>query len=309
MNKLKNVGFAISKVAGRGGLVLKKYSPEILMVTGVVGVVTSTVLACKATLKLDDIVCDADDKIETIHDAFNGDIELKEGATYTEQDYKRDLVIAYVQKGAAIMKLYGPAVSLGVASIGCILGSHHIMSKRNVALVAAYKATEQAFEEYRKRVVDEYGEDKDHQFKYGTTKETITEVVKGEDGKDKKVKKTIEKNDPNMHSQYARFFDESSTQWSKTPEYNMVFLKCQQNFFNDMLNTRGHVFLNEVYDALGLPRSQAGAIVGWVKGQGDDYVDFGMYNPDSERARDFVNGYERSILLDFNVDGVIYDLI
>ncbi len=309
MNKLKNVGTVISKVAGRGGLVVKKYSPEILMVTGVVGVVASTVLACKATLKVEEVVGDADDQIDKIHDVHDGVYELKEGQTYSEEDYKRDLVIAYVQKGMGIIKLYGPAVSLGIASIGCIVGSHHIMSKRNIALVAAYKATEEAFQQYRKRVIEEYGEDKDHQLKFGTTKEIVTEVVKGEDGKDKKVKKTIEKNDPNMHSQYARFFDESSTQWSKTPEYNLVFLKCQQNFMNDLLNTRGHVFLNEVYDALGLPRSQAGAVVGWVKGQGDGYIDFGMYNPDSEKARDFVNGYERSILLDFNVDGVIYDLI
>ena len=229
MNKLKNIGTAISKVAGRGGLVVKKYSPEILMVTGVVGIVASTVLACKATLKVEDVVGDADDQIDKIHDVHDGVYELKEGQTYSEEDYKRDLVIAYVQKGMAIVKLYGPAVSIGVASIACIVGSHHIMTKRNVALVAAYKATEEAFQQYRKRVIDEYGEDKDHQFKFGTTKESITEVVKDENGKDKKVKKTIEKNDPNMHSQYARFFDESSTQWSKTPEYNLVFLKCQHN--------------------------------------------------------------------------------
>ena len=309
MNNFEKAKIAITKFAGRGGLVLKKYSPEILIVTGISGIVVSTVLACKATLKVDEVICDSDDKIQTIHDVYNGDVECKEGAIYTEEDYKKDLAIAYIQKGFAFVKLYGPAVSLGAASIACILGSHHIMSKRNVAIMAAYKATEEAFEQYRKRVVDEYGEDKDRQLKYGTTKETITETIKGEDGKDKKVKKTIEKNDPNMHSQYARFFDESSTQWSKTPEYNLTFLKCQQNYMNDLLNTRGHVFLNEVYDALGLPRSQAGAVVGWVKGHGDDFVDFGMYNPDSEKARDFVNGYERSILLDFNVDGVIYDLI
>jgi hypothetical protein len=132
-----------------------------------------------------------------------------------------------------------------------------------------------------------------------------------ENGKKIKSKKTIEVTDPNGVSQYARFFDESCVQWSKTPEYNLTFLNCQQNYANDLLHSRGHVFLNEVYDMLGIPRSQAGAVVGWVLGKDNDvgYIDFGIYDGNRMRARDFVNGYERSILLDFNVDGVIYDLI
>ena len=90
---------------------------------------------------------------------------------------------------------------------------------------------------------------------------------------------------------------------------NLFFLKAQQTNANVQLTVRGHVFLNEVYDMLGLPRTAAGAIVGWVRGNGDDVIDFGIWD-NNDINSDFVNGYNRSkILLDFNVDGVIYDII
>lgn len=305
MSKLTNIKGIIVKGAGRTGLVLKKYSPEILMGVGVVGVVTSAVLACKATLKVEELVDQSKetiDKIKTAHEEVSKEL-------YSDKDYQKDLTIAYTQTGVAFVKLYGPAVTLGVVSIGCLLGAHGIMKKRNIALMATYKALEQSFSDYRKRVVEELGADTDRKYHLGLKDETVEVVEENENGKKKKVKKTVEVVDPNKHSQYARFFDESSSQWSKVPEYNMVFLKSQQNYANDLLKARGHVFLNEVYDLLGLPRSQAGAVVGWVLGEGNDFVDFGMYNAGDEKVRDFINGYEPSILLDFNVDGVIYDLI
>jgi hypothetical protein len=176
-------------------------------------------------------------------------------------------------------------------------------------MIAAYKAVEQSFSDYRKRVVAEFGEEKDRLLKNGIKQSKVKVTELDEKGKTKTVEETIESADPNDISQYARFFDESSINWTKTAEYNMMFLTTQQNFANDLLHSRGHIFLNEVYDMLGIPRSQAGAVVGWVKGHGDDFVDFGIYDRESGKARDFVNGYERSILLDFNVAGVIYDLI
>ena len=145
--------------------------------------------------------------------------------------------------------------------------------------------------------------------KNGIKKENITVMEMNEKGKTVTSTKTIETVDKDGISQYARFFDESCINWSKTPEYNLMFLNGQQNFANDLLNARGHVFLNEVYDMLGIPRSQAGAVVGWVKGVGDDYIDFGIFEGKTAAARAFVNGAERNILIDFNVDGVIYDLI
>lgn len=306
MSKLNSIKQSISKATGRAGLVLKKNSPEILMGVGIAGIIGSTVLACKATLKLDEVVYKAKNTLETIdrtaEDEFYEDI-------YSEEDKVRDKTLVYVQTAAEVGKLYAPAIGLGAFSVGCLIGSHNIMKKRNLAVVAAYKAAEESFASYRKRVVEEFGAEKDKEYRFGLVRkeEMVTET--DDKGKTKKVKKVVETLDPNHVSQYARFFDDGCTNWSKTPEYNMIFLKAQQNYANDLLISRGHLFLNEVYDMLGIPRSQAGAVVGWVLNEdNDNFVDFGIYS-DNEQTRDFVNGYERSILLDFNVDGVIYDLI
>jgi len=304
---LSNLKNGLTLAIGRGGLLLKKHSPEILMVTGVVGIVASTVMACKATLKAGEIVEEHKDKLSKVEQAR----ELVSEESYSKEDYNKDKLIVAVQTTVEFVKLYGPAILVGAASIGCILGAHGIMRKRNLALVAAYKAIEQSFKDYRNRVIAEYGEEKDRLLKNGILQTKVFVLEIDENGKSKKSIKVTETMDPNGLSQYARFFDESSINWSKTPEYNLMFLKCQQNYANELLRTRGHIFLNEVYDMIGIPRSQAGAIVGWTKDVafGDGFVDFGIFNAESGVARDFVNGYERSILLDFNVDGVVYDMI
>lgn len=307
--KLANITGKLSKMTGKTGLIFKKYSPEILLVVGITGTIASTVLACRATLKVNDILDEHQENKKKINGVWE---KVKEGEIplddYSETDYKKDLTTAYIQTGANFVKLYGPAVTLGAASIACIIGGHGIMKKRNVALVAAYKAIEEGFNSYRQRVKEELGEETDYRYKNGIRSEEVIDIEKTKDGKTKKVKREKLVDDPNGLSVYARFFDESCEQWSKTPEYNLMFLKAQQNYFNNMLQARGHVFLNEVYDALGIPRSQAGTIVGWVIGDGDNFIDFGIFDGERERARAFVNGDEPSIRLDFNVDGVIYDL-
>jgi len=306
MSKLAIMKATLTKVVGRGGLTLRKCSPEILIGVGIIGVVATTVLACKATLKVDTVIDKAQKNIKKIKETHeNPDTE-----NYSEMDYQKDLTIVYVQTGVKLAKMYAPAVILGVVSISCLLGAHGIMKRRNIALVAAYRALDGSFKDYRRRVVDAYNSANDQEFKTGVHQTTVTEIEKDETGKNIKVKKPINKLDPNQYSTYARFFDEACVNWCKTPEYNRIFLHCQQNYANDLLKSRGHIFLNEVYDMIGIPRSQAGAVVGWVIGEdNDNFVDFGMFNVDKMGSRDFVNGYERSILLDFNVDGVIYDLI
>jgi len=308
--KISNILTSLSKMTGRTGLLIQAKSPEILLVIGITGAVASTVLACRATLKVETVL---DNHMETRNKIDHCWDKVKEGEVsldeYSDMDHKKDLVIAYTHTGLDFVKLYGPAVTLGVISLACIVGSHGIMKQRNVALMAAYQAVEKGFAAYRKRVVEEFGEEKDYMYKNGLRSETVIEEEVGENGKVKKVKKEKLVVDPNGFSMYARFFDESCSEWSKDPEYNLFFLKAQQNIFNDLLKVRGHVFLNEVYDALGIKRSRAGAVVGWVIRPGhDNFVDFGIFDGDREKVRDFVNGKERSILLDFNVDGVIYDL-
>lgn len=308
--KLTGAKLAVTKILGRPGLVLQKHSPEILLGLGLAGAIGSTILACRATLKCDAIFEKMKTDREKIEEASrlveNGGLSEEE---YTTSDKTKDTLILYKDAAIGFIKIYWPAVTLATTSIFCILGSHGIMKKRGVALAATVKALEEGFSAYRKRVVEEYGEETDYMFKNGLRAEQITETETDENGKEKKVKSTKITSDPNGLSVYARFFDESCANWCKTPEYNLMFLKTQQTYFNNMLLARGHVFLNEVYDSLGIERSQAGAVVGWCRGMGDDYIDFGIYNDKSCQARRFVNGDERTILLDFNVDGVIYDHI
>ena len=311
---LSNLAQTAKFAIGRGGLVLKKYSPEILTAAGVVGTVGATVLACKATLKVEDILDESKKKSNLINAVHDGEIEVD--AEYTDKDYSKDLLVNRTQTAVKLVKLYGPAISLGALSIASILGGQHILRKRNVAVMAAYKLCEESFTNYRSRVKEELGEEKDRQFYYGMTEETVKEKVKAKDGKTKTITKKVEKAPDHLYSQYARFFDEANSCWDKSPEQNMYFLKMVQNQMNDLLKARGHVFLNEVYDALGFERSEAGQLVGWVWNNdntamdaGDGYIDFGIFDGNDYAKRAFVNGDERSILLDFNVDGVIYDLI
>lgn len=306
----------ITKMAVRTGLQLKKYSPEILMVAGVAGIVGGTVMACRATLKLEAFMDEKAMMLESIeaagekgeHARTVGN-EQDQFYGYETEDYKHDTTIVKVQTAVGIAKMYAPAATLLIFGIACVLGSHGIMRKRNIALLGAYKMAEEAFTQYRGRVVEELGEEKDRQFRYGGRLEEIEVTTTDAKGKEKKETKTVLTADMNGLSQYARIFDESCPEWQKAAEWNFTFLNAQQNYWNDRLQAHGHVFLNEVYDALGFPRTQAGQVVGWVKGNGDNFIDFGIFDRDRQQVRDFVNGYERNIVLDFNVDGVVYDLI
>ena len=291
---------------------VEKHSPEILMGVGVVGVVTASVMACRATMKLDDILVEAAETREKIKEvAENPQYDDR----YSEEDAKKDLVINYVQTGKKVAALYAPAVAVGTIGIGCLLGSHDILRKRNAALSAAYVTVDKAFKEYKQRVVDRVGEEVEKEIRYGIKAEEIVEVVTDEEGNETALTETVNTMNPTLYSDYARFFDAASPCWQNDPEYNLMFLRAQQQYANDLLRAKGRLFLNDVYEMLGLEKSKAGQIVGWVydytgkNPNGDNYVDFGIYDMSKERVRAFVNGYEPNILLDFNVDGNIWDLM
>jgi hypothetical protein len=301
---------AVSRSVHKVGFKFKKHSPEILLATGIVGTVASTVMACKATTKISTIL----DETKATVDASHECVENPEMADqYTVEDSKKDLAIVYAQTGLKFAKLYGPSVLLGAASVGCILASHNIISNRNAALSAAYAGIFNDYKGYRNRVVERFGKELDQELKYNIKSEVIEEETVDEKGKKKKVKKTIRTVDPSNVSEYARFFDETALGWDKDAEYNLTFLLQQQSYFNDLLKSRGYVYLNEVYEALGIDHSKAGQIVGWVYDEenpvGDNYIDFGIHDLYDDQKRLFVNGKERSILLDFNVDGNILDLM
>ena len=302
----------VSRSINRIGFILKKHSPEILAATGTIGVVTSAVMACKATTKLGAILEKTKTDMEVIRTAMEHP-EYLEPEKYTEDDGKNDIRILYAKTGLNIIKLYAPSVILGGLSITAMLTSNNILRKRNIALAAAYTAVDKGFKEYRSRVVERFGEEMDRELRYNLKSKEIEETVVDEKGKEKTVKKTVNVVDPSTYSVYARFYDDGCNGWTKNPEDNLYFLKCQENYANDLLKTRGHLFLNEVYDMLGIPRTQAGQIVGWVYDEknpvGDNFVDFGILDLYDEKKREFVNGYERTILLDFNVDGEIFKIL
>ena len=292
---MKFVPGAITQKVARGALLAQKNSPGVLFGAGIVGVGVSTVLACRATLKMDEVLTESKRKVTTAKTLQHDD--------YSDYDRKRDLTLIRYQTSIKIVRLYAPAIIVGGLSIAALTRSHNILTRRNAALTAAYAALERGFNEYRARVISKYGEEEDRNLRYGTREVSVIDP-------ETKEKKMITRVAPGEPSIYARFFDNSCGPWSKEPEYNLIFLKAQQNYANDLLHARGHVFLNDVYDMLGMERSSAGSVVGWLftrNGTTDNFINFGVFEGKSDKARDFVNGFEGSILLDFNVDGVIYD--
>lgn len=289
------------------GFQLKKHSPEILIGVGITGAVVSTVLACKATTKVNAILEKTKESVDIIHDGIeNGEID---GVECTPEDGKKALAIVYTKAGLEFAKLYAPAIAVGALSITSILAAHNILNKRVVASAAAYAIVDKNFKDYRGRVVDRFGEALDRELRYNIKPQEVEEVVVDDEGNETVVKKTVQTASINEESDYARFFDEYCTGWDKNPEFNLLFLKNQQRFANEKLKAQGYLFLNDVYESLGIPKSQAGQSVGWIYDINDpccsNYVDFGIYDLHDEQKRLFVNGHERSILLDFNVDGNI----
>ena len=305
---------SLIRTTNKIGLILKKNSPKILMGVGIAGSVVSTVLACKATLKVKDILDEKNETVEQIHNCVED-----ETVDYNEEDKKKDLTILYAQTGIKLAKLYLPSIALGALSIASIVSGYKILNKRNVALAAAYTVVDKGFKNYRKNVVERFGEEVDRELRYNIKAKQIEEKYIDKDGNEKTRKKKVyeiseDKKPGEGISEYAKFFDEWNTdEHSKDPEYNLMFLRKQQDYANEVLKHQGYLFLNEVYDMLGIPRTQAGQVVGWIYDEnnptGDNYVDFGIYDLHDQQKRDFVNGLERNILLDFNVDGVIYDKI
>lgn len=289
---------------------IKNHSPEILVVTGICTGVAAAIIACKQTIKANDIVAEARKSLQNIEDvkelAANGEVE------YTEENEQEDRKTIGMQVTVGIVKTYALPVGLGILSITCILAGHHILKKRNVALAAAYSALSTDFMNYRKRVVDKYGKDVDFMLKNGLEKQIVAnQVIDPETGEVKETKKEVLTYEGDKLSQYARVFDEvGSTQWTPSADHNRAFLLMEQNYFNERIRTRGYIFLNEVYERLGFRPTKAGSVVGWVY-QNADYegIDFGIFTAHTQKAAEFLEGTEPSIILDFNVQGDILSLV
>lgn len=293
VDTVKNFGL---RATGPIALKLQRRAPEILTAVGVTGLVATGALLIRQTITAGPIIEAHKKSVDTVK-AYETDAE------YTEEVQKAEIARTYISTGFSLAKHYGPTVILGAASVGAILTSQGILRRRNVALAAAYQAVQKSYDDYRKRVSDTIGEEPEEDIYRGIRTEEVVDEETGET-------KTVATMDPNGHSIYAKFFDELSARYNKIPEYNLMFLRQQENYFNDRLRIRGYVFLNEVYDALDIPKTQIGQQVGWsLDKDGDGFIDFGIYEFNSPESRAFVNGMEAAILLDFNVDGAILDVV
>ena len=282
-----NISPKITLALGRSLFQVQKHSPIILTAVGVVGVVTAGVLAARATLKLEETLDTAKERL-TLVDTRGVPINSKTKA----------VALNYLD----LVKLYGPSVTLGAASLVCIISAQGILHKRNAALVMAYKGLEETYNRYRSLVAEEYGEEKDEEFHRGI--KTVTTV--DENGKKSKVKVF-----PKVDGQYGAYtfiFGSDNALWNGFADRNEWFLESQQTAMNDLLRLRGHVFLNEVLERLGFEHTQAGSVCGWItNGDGDGFIDFRPYKLDDKRAKEFGIDEPGAFLLDFNVDGIIYD--
>lgn len=282
-----------SKALGSVLVQVQKSSPNTLFAAGIVGVVGTVVLSSKATLKAVEVNKETKNMLEQINNLEHDD--------YSDKDRVRDKAILYSQTAVAYMKLYAPTLVVGTLSVACLTQSHRVLTQRNMALGAAYAGVEKALNGYRERVIAEVGPEREAKIWQPVEKVDVIDA----EGKKSKIEMPTE----DGGSPYKVLFDESNVNWNKAHEYNQLFLNAQQNYANDLLRAKGHVFLNDVHDMLGLPRTKAGQIVGWVAdGQGDNYIDFGFFRNIHEGMR-FVAGDERSIWLDFNVDGNVLELL
>lgn len=282
-----------SKALGSVLVQVQKSSPNTLFAAGIVGVVGTVVLSSKATLKAVEVNKETKNMLEQINGLEHED--------YSDKDRVRDKAVLYSQTAVTYMKLYAPTLIVGTLSVACLTQSHRVLTQRNMALGAAYAGVEKALNGYRERVIAEVGPEREAKIWQPVEKVDVIDA----EGKKAKIEVPTEEGG----SPYKVLFDESNVNWNKAHEYNQLFLNAQQNYANDLLRAKGHVFLNDVHDMLGLPRTKAGQIVGWVMdGEGDNYIDFGFFRNIHEGMR-FVAGDERSIWLDFNVDGNVLELL
>ena len=305
----------LTRKASMFGLKCKKHSPEILTVAGVVTFGATIFTACKATRNLDEVLEKATERIDKCHKIKEGELVLPEGEEWTEQEYTKNVASVYINTGFELGKLYAPAIAFGTASLVCFLGANHILRKRNAALGAALATTTTLFKDYRGRVIERFGERTDFELRHNIKAEEIDRVVVNEDGSEQVVKEVVDvkQSQIDVYTEFARCFDESNPYYKKSAEYNKSFLLCREAEANKRLQHRGYMFLNEVYEMLGFPTIEQGHMVGWIYDKdnpiGDNQISFGMFDADKPVNHDFVNGYEKSIWLDFNVDGEIYKLV
>ncbi|MCK5602215.1 hypothetical protein KAR91_10110 [Candidatus Pacearchaeota archaeon] len=302
----------IGPKVGHTSLAIKSRAPELLLGGGIITGVASVVMIAKAHKKSDEVFGDIAEDIMDVqiyvgntNAETNDDADAKLGDYVTHTDERKMLLPIYANGARRAARLYGPGLMMGAASLFLLLASHGTLKRRNKALLSTIGVVSQGFAIYRQRVVAEQGTEADERFYYGAEARKITTLEIDADGKKKKTKST--KNhipDEVSPIMYQRLFDHTMPMWNADPDMNEFFLQITQQHFDDWLKIKGYVLLNEVYTALGFDESPEGAVVGWSTNvPGDNYVSFGLDNDINKREGD------NRWLLDFNVNGVVFDTI
>lgn len=280
----------VDKVVATAKKIDRKHGSKILLVGGIISSVAAIGFTVKQSFKAAEIV-------ET-HNAYREKIdeELPKDE-YPEEDRKKAVRKLYFETGKQLVKTYALPFALEVASLGMFCGGHVKDQKTIYGLSSALGSTISAFTGYRKAVEAKIGEEKEKELYNGIRHEKVKneETKKNED---------VIVFDDKRYSPYSRFFDEFNPVWINDPQLNLNFLTMQQNIWTDKLLRDKVVFLNDVYHALGFEKIPEGQYLGWAVANGDDHIDFGIWDGKIEKVRDFVNGYEPSILLTFpNLSG------
>ena len=289
---------------------MSKKSPEILLIVGGIGLVTTVVVSCVETFrKLPGAISEAKNEIESVHKKYDSTSE--ENTKEENNESGRMLAAVYLKNGLKIAKIYLPSVGIGLLSFSGLIASNVILRKRAVALAATCFTLSESFNEYRNRVVTKYGKDADLDLLTGAALEEVKETIVGEDGKKKTVKKITRTVSTDKNLGFSRYFDRETAieAYENDHDYNMMFVKAQQEIANHQLVAYGYLNLNDVYALLGMKRSAAASNVGWVYDKNDpeyqEYIDFGI----TELFRTGEDGEpEPVIFLDFNAKSNILEI-
>lgn len=216
----------LAKVARDMRTSLSKRSPEILMGFGIAGMVTTTVIAVRATPKA---------------------LRLLEAK---KQELETD-ALAPVDVVKATWKCYAPAAITGAVSVACLIGSNSVNAKRNAALATAYKLSETAFTEYREKVIETIGDKKE---------KTVRDKVSEKQLADNPVSKT----EVIMTGKgQTLFFEPLSSRYFYS---NIDLIKRAENKLNKDIITDpfdSGVTVNDFYQEIGLPITATGDNLGW----------------------------------------------
>lgn len=309
-----NIPSNITRAFGKIALTAKKNAPTILVATGVVAGVAATATAIHATLKCDEIIQLHNESMKNIEKArYVVDNDPDFEGTYTEEQEKADRKTVKTQTALQFVRLYFPTVALTALSVTCILAGHHMMTKRNAAVVAAFTAVSSKFDDYREMVKDRLGADVERDI----YKRIIEEAELDENGEPNGDIHKAQSKKP-LDTSTDRFFDEFSSLWNHNdPTMNVANLRAVTKTAQDKLIMQGYLFLNDVYDMLGIQRTPAGQVLGWIydKDHMDTIVDFGVYLDPTviEDPWDFVNDEpwdgNLGILLNFGGLEIMYDKI